>query len=96
MGGINDGKVHVPEVLVPFLLYSNTYLDEPVLLTLLLLVSSSWALFIHGLLCSAPNQVMKDSENDVNGKGSSDLGNYDSLVVVEIIDIVECAGDGHR
>ena len=39
---------------------------------------------------------MEDSENDVDGKSSSDLGNYDSLVVVEIFDVIECAGNGHR
>jgi hypothetical protein len=96
VGGINDGKVHVPEVLVPFPFYCNVYLDGSVLFTGLLLFFSSWALFINSLLVSAPNQVMKDSENDVDGKGGSDLGNYDSLVVVEIFDIVECAGNGHR
>ena len=95
MSGINDGKVHVPEVLVPFLFHIKKYLNESVFLTGFLVVLSALSFFVDCFLGSTPDEVVDDSEDDVEDKGGGELGEDNSLIVMDVFHGAEGVGDGH-
>ncbi len=75
-------------------MWQKGYLDQPVLFTGLV-VFCTRPFLIEGFLVGTPYKVMDDPEDDVDGEGGGYLGDDDSLVVVDIIHVVECIGDGH-
>ena len=95
MSGVDDGEVHVPKVLVPFLCLCNKkYFNSSVLFTRLLSLLCLWFLE-SSLLGSAPYKIMEDSDYNIDAEGGGDFCDDDSLVVVDVLNGAEGVGDGH-